>query len=277
MSIWQSIILGVVQGLTEFLPISSSGHLVLSQKLFGLQPNLPFIVLVHLGTLLAVIIYFFRDIVGLIWGFFSGIRKIFVEREHPRAVYYSNTLFKISCFLVLGSIFTGIVALIFKDFFEGLFSSIFSVGAFLILTGVFIVLAEWIGTGKRFSPQMNFVDAILIGLAQGLAVAPGLSRAGTTISASLALNLERKFAARFSFLMAIPAILGAGVFELKDLILLGTTKIGLVVLLSGFIASFVCGYLAITLFMNMISRMSIRVFAYYCFVVGAFTIALSLL
>ncbi len=277
MNIWQSTILGVVQGVTEFLPISSSGHLVLSQKLLGIQIDLPFIILVHLGTLLAVIIYFFKDIIGLISGFFSGIRKIFVDGEHPRTVYYSNTPFKISCFIVLGSIFTAIVALVFKDFFESLFSSIFSVGTFLILTGVFIVLSEWMGKGKRFSPQMNFVDAILIGLAQGLAVAPGLSRAGTTISASLALNLERKFAARFSFLMAIPAILGVGLVELKGLVALGTNGIGPINILAGIAASFVSGYLAIKVFMNLISRMSIRIFAYYCFLVGAIVIALSLL
>jgi undecaprenyl-diphosphatase len=277
MSIWQSIAIGVVQGLTEFLPVSSSGHLVITQKLMGIEPDLPFLVLVHIGTLVAVMAYFFKDILDLIKGFFSGIYKMFFEVEHPRAVFYSNTPFKLSCFIIIGSIFTAIVALSFKDLFESFFASTLAVGGFLILTGVLLVLAEWIGSGKRFSAQMNFIDAVIVGLAQGIAVAPGLSRAGATISAALSRNLERKFAARFSFLIAIPAILGAGLVEAKGLLSLGASASGLTNMLLGFIASVVSGYLAIKIFMSIISRMSLRIFAYYCFAAGSIVIAFSLL
>jgi len=271
MSAWHSIVLGIVQGLTEFLPVSSSGHLVIAQKIFGLEPDLGFIVLMHLGTLLAVLAYFRKDIIDLVRGFFSGLMTM--ADEHPRAVYHSNTSFKLSCFLVLGTASTAVIALLFKDIFEGFFSSSLWVGFFLLVTGCVLVLAELAGRGGRFPPQMNFLDSILIGAAQGLAIAPGLSRAGATISAALALNLERKFAARFSFLLAIPAILGAGLLEMRSF----SCSADLPVMMLGMISSFISGYLAIKFFMYVISRTSLRFFACYCFIVGALSITLSLL
>jgi len=277
MNIFQSIVLGIIQGLTEFLPVSSSGHLVVSQKLLGISPNLSFIVLVHLGTLLAVLLYFFKDILKISFGFLSGVKRIIFERERPRAIFYSNTDFKLSCYLLFGSLFTAAIAFAFKDIFESLFSSGLAVGVFWIITGVLILFAEIVGSGKRMPVQMNFIDSVIIGIFQGLAVAPGLSRAGTTISASLALGLERKFAARFSFLLAIPAILGAGVIKLKDLLDLGISGIGTLEILCGFVASVVSGYFAIKIFMNLIARKSIKIFAYYCFVLGAVVIIISLL
>lgn len=123
--------------------------------------------------------------------------------------------------LIVGTFFTGIIGITFKDYFESLFSSVRAVGGFLILTGIFILLGEWIGKGKRKLGDMNIWDAALIGLAQGCAIAPGLSRSGTTISASLARNLDRGLAARFSFLLAIPAILGAGLLQSKAIVRAG--------------------------------------------------------
>lgn len=246
------ILLGVIQGLTEFLPVSSSGHLVIFQTLFKVPYSIAFDVVVHLATALAVMVYFWRDVLELL----TSKRKML-------------------WLIGVGTIFTGVLGLTFKDFFEGLFSSVYAVGWFLILTGAIIILAEWIGKGRRKLEQMNIWDAALIGLAQGCAIAPGLSRSGATISASLARNLDRTLAARFSFLLSVPAILGAGLVESKAIFEAGTDGIGLWPLILGFIAAFFSGWIAIKIFMNIIQRTSIRFFAYYCFIVGIFVLIFS--
>ncbi|MGB9612988.1 MAG: undecaprenyl-diphosphate phosphatase [Candidatus Margulisiibacteriota bacterium] len=246
------ILLGIIQGLTEFLPVSSSGHLVIFQALLKIPFNLAFDTVVHLATALAVVIYFWREIVEL----FTVNRKML-------------------WLLIIGTFFTGIIGLTFKDYFESLFSSVPAVGGFLILTGVAILLGEWIGKGERKLEDMNIWDAVLIGLAQGAAIAPGLSRSGTTISASLARNLDRTVAAKFSFLLAIPAILGAGLVQSKAIITAGTNGIGIWPLMLGFTSAFISGWLAIKIFMNVIQRTSIRIFAYYCLALGSLIIILS--
>jgi len=245
------VLLGIIQGLTEFLPVSSSGHLVVFQALFDLPHSIAFDVVVHLATGLAVVVYFWRDILEIL---------------NPKSEIRTR---KLLLYLIVGTVFTGILGLSFKDFFEGLFSSVFAVGFFLILSGTVILLAEWIGKGRRKLEDMNIWDAVLIGLAQGCAIAPGLSRSGTTISASLARDLDRNLAARFSFLLSIPAILGAGLVQSKAILKAGTVGIGIWPLVLGFVAAFISGLLAIKIFMSMIQRTSLRGFAYYCFVVGA--------
>jgi len=248
------LLLGIIQGLTEFLPVSSSGHLVIFQSLFNLPHSIAFDVVVHLATGLAVIVYFWKDILDL---FTSKRRMLWL--------------------IIVGTFFTGILGIGFKDFFESLFGSVFAVGWFLLLTGLIIVLAEWIGKGNRRLGDMGIWDAVLIGLAQGCAIAPGLSRSGTTISASLARGLDRTLAARFSFLLSIPAILGAGLVQSKEIIKAGTIGIGPWPLVLGFIAAFISGWIAIKMFMNIIQRMSIRGFAYYCFAVGSLVLLFSIL
>lgn len=250
-------LLGIIQGLTEFLPVSSSGHLVIFQSLFKVPHSIAFDVVVHLATALAVIVYFWRDILKIL---------------NPKSEIRTR---KLLLYLIIGTVFTGIVGLTFKDFFESLFSSVSAVGWFLLLTGLIIVLAEWIGKGNRRLGDLGIWDAILIGLAQGCAIAPGLSRSGTTISASLARNLDRTLAARFSFLLSIPAILGAGLVQSKEIIKAGTAGIGLGPLILGFIAAFVSGWIAIKIFMNIIQRTSIKGFAYYCFAVGLLVLIYS--
>jgi undecaprenyl-diphosphatase len=247
------ILLGIIQGLTEFLPVSSSGHLVVFQALLKVPHSIAFDVVVHLATALAVVVYFWKDILEL----FTSKRRMLV-------------------LIAIGTVFTGGMGLGFKDFFEGLFSSVFAVGCFLLVSGLVIILAEWLGKGKRKLEEMNVWDAILIGLAQGCAIAPGLSRSGTTISASLARNLNRDLAARFSFLLSLPAILGAGVVESKAILEAGAAGIGLVPLLLGFAAAFISGWVAIKIFMLVIRRSSLRGFAYYCFAAGLLILLFSL-
>ncbi|HVN66810.1 MAG TPA: undecaprenyl-diphosphate phosphatase [Candidatus Sulfotelmatobacter sp.] len=245
------IILGVIQGLTEFLPVSSSGHLVIVQTLLQMKENIALDTVLHLATALALIIYFWRDLIGLL-----KARKLL-------------------WLLLVATVITGIIGLSFKDFFESLFSSVTAVGGFLVLTGVVILLGEWLGKGRRKIEDMNIWDAVLIGLAQGCAIAPGLSRSGTTISASLARDLDRTLAARFSFMLAIPAILGAGLVQSKAIIKAGELGIGVGPLAIGFIAALITGLLTIKLFMAIIQRISLRGFAYYCFAAGLLTVILS--
>lgn len=246
------VLLGIIQGLTEFLPVSSSGHLVIFQSLLGIPHSLAFDTIAHLATALAVLVFFRRDIMEL----FTAKRKML-------------------WLILLAGIFTAVLGLGFKDYFENLFSSVTAVGFFLLLTGVVIIAGEKLGKGQRDLGQMNVWDAVIIGLAQGLAIAPGLSRSGTTISAALGRNLNRDLAARFSFLLALPTILGAGIVQSKEIIKAGTVGIGFGPLLLGFVAAFISGWIAIKIFMEIIRRASLRGFAYYCFVVGILILILK--
>lgn len=240
------VLLGLVQGLTEFLPVSSSGHLVIAQRLLNVPHSIPFDVTVHLATLLAVILYFWRDII-----------KLF---RQPRFVGL----------LLLSTAITGVIGVAFSDQFEALFSSTRAVGIFLILTGIVLFAAESFPKGKKEIGQLNLWDAVLIGLAQSAAIAPGLSRSGTTVSAGLMRGLNRELAARFSFLLSIPAILGAGLFEVKKI----AAVPDLMPLILGGIAAFISGYLAIGIFMRIITRFDLRFFSYYCLAVGLIVLIL---
>jgi len=247
----QYILLGIIQGLTEFLPVSSSGHLVIFQSFLNIPNSLAFDTVVHLATALAVIAYFWKDILNL----------------------FAKDIKMLGLILVAG-IFTAVIGLSFKDYFEAMFSSLDSVGFFLVLTGTVIMLGEYLGKGQR--KTLNIWDAVIIGLAQGCAIAPGLSRSGTTISAALGRNLDRNLAARFSFLLAVPTILGAGLIQSRAIIKAGTLDSGYLPLLLGFVAAFLSGLIAIKIFMNIIQKTSLQIFAYYCFVVGALVLVASI-
>ncbi|MFC1559785.1 undecaprenyl-diphosphate phosphatase, partial [Candidatus Margulisiibacteriota bacterium] len=184
MSIFESILLGIVQGLTEFLPVSSSGHLVITSNILGLKPDLAFITVVHFATLLAVLVYFFKDIILLIQNFFGGLFGLILKKKSISETY-DNPYFKIATLIIVGTVPTVIIALSLKDWFESLFSSIFAVGCFLILTGIILLLSEKLSSPKKSEKDMNMLDSIVIGIFQGMAVAPGLSRSGLTVSASL--------------------------------------------------------------------------------------------
>jgi len=251
------MILGIVQGLTEFLPVSSSGHLVIASKLLGLPANVPFDIAVHFATLLAVCVFFARDILEMIKAFLFDRRL-------------DNQYFKLGLLVIVASIPTAIIGFSLKDIFESMFGSLLAVGCFLMITGILILAAEIYGKARKDVAKVTFLDSLIIGLAQGCAIAPGLSRSGTTISASLLLGLERKLALRFSFLLSIPAILGASIFKSKAI--LHNVSLPMI---AGFVAAAISGYLAIWLFMKMIEKKDIRIFAYYCFIVGTLTIIFS--
>lgn len=268
------LVLGLVQGLTEFLPVSSSGHLVIFTKLFGLETDLFFDALVHVATLLAVLIYFRKDILRLIAGFFIGLIEV-VQARSIRKVYDREIYFRLACLILVATFATGVIGVSFQDYFEGWFDSLSAVGYFLLLTGGLILLAEKIGTGAKKALQFTRMDALLIGAAQGMAIAPGFSRSGATISMALLRDIDRNLAARFSFILSIPAILGAALIQGKGLLEEGVGQVPIVSYVIGFIAAFVSGWFAIRIFMDLIRKASLKPFAYYCFAVGILVLVWS--
>lgn len=257
MNLAQSIILGIVQGLTEFLPVSSSGHLVIASKILGLRSDIGFDILLHLATLLAVCAYFASDIFEIIKSFF-GSRTL------------KDPYFKLGIYVIAGSIPTAIIGFSLKDIFESMFSSLPAVGSFLIISGIMIMLAGRFSVTRKGINRLSIIDSLIIGAAQGCAIAPGLSRSGTTVSTSLLLGLEPELAARFSFLLSIPAIIGSSIFKSKA-VFAGMSREEF----AGFIAAAIFGYLAIWLFVRLIERKRIKGFAYYCFAAGILSLILG--
>jgi undecaprenyl-diphosphatase len=271
MDIIQAIILGVVQGLTEFLPVSSSAHLVFMTDILGLPQNVAFDTLLHLGTLVAVVAYFWKDLVKIISSFISSLVDIF--RGRFKKGLEEEPFKKLSWLIIVGTIPAGIMGILLQKQFEALFTSIFYVGIFLIITGLLLWGAERVKPGEKDIKDISFKNALVIGVAQGIAIAPGISRSGATISAGLFSGLNRELAARFSFLLSIPAILGAALVQAKDITSFDT---GTAVLIAGFVSALIFGYLAIKLLLKIIKERTLMVFAYYCWIVGLAAIIISL-
>jgi undecaprenyl-diphosphatase len=261
MSLFQAIFLGVIQGLTEFLPISSSGHLVFFQSLFGLnEPPIFFDVMLHLGTLLAVVIYFRTDI----WKIIEAIGSVLKEKEGNREGL------RLILWIILASIPTGFMGIFLKDWFESFFSKPKLVGGMLLITGLLLWLTRWAKKeGKRLG-GMRWFDAFLIGIAQGVAIIPGISRSGATISTGLFCGLDRELSGKFSFLLSIPAILGATLLEYKKI----DTASGVESTLIGTAVAFGVGILALALLMKIIKAGKIFNFSYYCCGMGILMIIL---
>jgi len=270
------IIIGIVQGLTEFLPVSSSAHLVFVHQLTGLPPNLALDTVLHIGSLVAVIVYFWKDVVQLIKSFFSSLMDI--PRHQFKKGIREDKFKKLTWFIIIGTIPAGLAGYFFKDFFEGLFSDITAVGFFLIITAFLLWGSERVSKrtqNKTSLKGMTVKNSLLIGIAQACAIAPGISRSGATISTGLFLGLERELAARYSFLLSIPAILGAALVQLKDISVGLDVNTGAFV--AGFIAAAISGYLAIKIMLKLIKERSLMIFAYYCWIVGAFVLIWALI
>ena len=273
MDIIQAIILGIVQGLTEFLPVSSSAHLVLVPQLIGVTyasdaQAVAFDTLLHLGTLVAVIAYFWRDIISIIMGLVSSILDIF--KGNFKTGLKEDSSKKLAWLLVIGTIPAALAGILFHKQFDALFSNVVAVGFFLIITGILLWTAERVKTGHKEVKDITLKNALVIGIFQAFAIAPGISRSGATISAGLFLGVERELAARYSFLLAIPAIAGAAAVQFKDI------GVGLeantAALVAGFLSAVIVGFLAIGLLLKIIRERTLRVFAYYCWIVGALTL-----
>ncbi len=279
MSLFEAILLGILQGLTEFLPISSSGHLVLAQQLLGLKETLLFFdVMLHVGTLAAVLVAYRQAIGRLVVGGLSSLGEIRFYKNPMRGINESVEL-RFIWLILLGSIPTGIIAVLFKEQLESFFGEVKLVSIMLIVTGIILQLprlrkqdADSLGTDLD---KIKWWHASLVGIAQGCAITPGISRSGSTISLALFLGIPAKTAAEYSFLLSIPAILGAVVLKIKDI---GDTAIPLYILAVGMFASFLVGYIALRLLLVMLNRGKFSVFTYYCIALGlvAFLVSLNI-
>lgn len=251
MSIFQGFILGLVQGLTEFLPISSSGHLVLFQKLFGLsQGVLTFDMAVHFATLFSVVWIFRKDVIGMIRRPFS----------------------RLTLLVIVGTIPAGLVGVLFKSTIEKIFESGVTLGIEFIFTGVVLWLAENIRSKNKMVENTTYFDAAVVGTAQAIAILPAVSRSGLTLAGALMRGMNREFALKFSFLLSIIPIFGGAVLDLKDVIKPepgAAVAVEIWPLLVGMLVAAVSGYLAIKFMLKVFSKASLKVFSYYVFVLGA--------
>lgn len=267
MTLLQAIVLGIVQGITEFLPISSSAHLVLTPFFLGWdipsEQIFPFDVLVQVGTLMAVFAYFWKDIFRIVAAVLRGLwqRKPFAE---PQARLGWN--------IAAASVPAGIFGLLLKNQVEQAFHSTVATALFLFVTAALLLLAEALGNRQKSIDGLRWKDALWIGLAQALAIFPGVSRSGATIAGGMTRNLSRGDAGRFSFLMSIPVMLAAGLLSLLDLpanLLHGGYPW---MLLAGFLTAAAVGYLSIGWLLRFLEHHSLKVFAYYCIAIGLITL-----
>jgi len=268
---FQALVLGIVQGATEYLPISSSGHLVIAQHLFGVEESaLFFDIVLHLGTLVAVIWYYRKDLLTLVSETLEGLRSLASGHSWKEALR-SYPGFRFALLIVVGTVPTAVIGLTFEDTFERLFGSVRFVGLMLILTGTVLLLTRLGRGGGRDAAEMRWLDALIIGVVQGLAITPGISRSGITIAAALLLGIERETAARYSFLLSIPSILGALVHRMGG----ADDGVGTTALVVGFGAAALTGYFCLALLVRLVKKGRLSWFAPYCFALGLLALVLG--
>jgi len=268
----EAVILGIVQGLTEPLPVSSSAHLVIIPALIPgfQQPTVAFDVLLHLGTLVAVVFFLRREIGALLASLFPEKRRTAGTRRIDGSERAANR--RMVLWIVIATFLTGIIGILFKDRIERLFESVETTACMLFITGILLFLSDRVKTNERRKEEMNLTDGIVLGLVQASALIPGISRSGSTISVGIFRGLERETSARFSFLLSVPAIGGAVILKAADLIRLPTGD--LPSLGVGFLAAAITGFLSLKLLFAMINKTGLAPFAYYCWFVGTATLIL---
>ena len=276
MTTFQAIILGLIQGLAEFLPISSSGHLALAQHFFGINSDsvLIFAVLLHVGTLISVFIVYWKDILGLIYEFFGT----FADLVKTKRFDVNKNATRRMCWLIItATVPTAVIGFLFDEKFEKLYSNVLAIGICLVITGCILFAAEKWGKNLYGIKNTKFKHAITVGILQGCAIAPGISRSGSTIVGGLACGLKREWAVRFAFLVSIPPILGSVILELPDALAAGTVDSSLTVpILAGVIVSAVSGLIAIKGMIRLVSGKKLTYFSYYTWILGISVIVYSL-
>lgn len=270
MDILDALILGIVQGLTEFIPISSSGHLVITPKLLQIdKPPLVFDIFLHFGTLLSLILVYWKELLKLLTACNKIISDIFLRKGFKKGIQ-EDVYKRLAFLLILTSIPTGLAGVLFKDYVEIMFQNVVCVGFFLLGTGFILSLGQRKLGGKKDILDVTIMDALFIGLAQGLSIAPGISRSGITIVAGLWRGLNKELAANYAFLASVPVILAATILESKELF--GDAVIGLHLLLIGVLSAFISGYLAIKILLKIVKRAKLNIFVWYCWILGLIVI-----
>ena len=275
MSLLNALILGLIQGVAEFLPISSSGHLSIAQNLLGLKvagsDDIFFDVLLHLGTLAAVFAAYWGDIREMILEFFRAVGDI-RRGGMPRNIPPARRLILL---IIIGTLPLFLVLPV-RELVEGLYSNTYFVGGALLVTGALLFVCDRVRRGRKSERSTTVLDVLIIGAGQAVATCPGISRSGMTICAGCFRGLERKFAVRFAFLLSIPAVLGANILKIKDVVEAGGIDVKLLpAYILGVAAAAVSGYLSICLVRLVANKGRFGAFAYYCLAAGAVTIALS--
>ena len=276
MTFLSSFLLGLVQGIAEFLPISSSGHLAIAQNLLGMSDagTVPefFDVLLHLGTLVAVFVAYWADIKDMVLEFFRGAGDL-IHHSTPNPVPPARRLILL---IILGTL-PLFVVLPVKDAVQSLSNSMVFIGAALIVTGVLLFVSDRVKKGRKNERTATWLDVLIVGLGQAIATMPSISRSGMTITTGCFVGFERKFAVRFSFLLSIPAVLGANILSLADAAKAGINWAEVPVYLVGVVTAAVVGYLCIRLLRFIADRGKFGAFAYYCWAVGVLTLVLNVI
>lgn len=285
MSFLEAILMGVIQGLTEFLPVSSSGHLALFKILFDVNTDtgMLFDILLHLGTLIAIFVVFYKDIFrmikegfAIIGDFFRNVvifcGNVFQKKDDPYYRLIDNSYRKFVMLVIVSTIPTGIIGYVAADVVEAASEILIVPGCFLVLTSVLLFISDRIGSGMKTPKNVTYSNAFFIGICQGLATMPGLSRSGTTIAVCLFSNFNRKFAVKYSFIMSIPAVLGAVVLKLTELSDLSVSSSDWACYLAGILCSAVVGYICIKTMLVVVKRKKFTIFAVYCLAVGLVSI-----
>jgi undecaprenyl-diphosphatase len=267
MNFFHAFLLGFIQGLTEFIPVSSTAHLLIGQNLLGIPSSdamFSFLVIVQLGTIVSLVVYFWKDLLRLVRAFFA---RPFSTLEN-----------KLGWYIIIATIPALLAGYLLKTAVETLFKTpLLEAAIRLLITAALLVLAEWFEKHSRGLEKMTWLDALLIGFAQVIAIFPGASRSGTTISAGMALGLERKSAARFAFLMSIPVMLAAGGYQLLDVIKMPNLSNFLVPLAVGFVIAAIVGWFAVKWLLGYLHRHSLFIFAAYCAIVGSTCLVFALI
>lgn len=275
MSWLSAVVLGLVQGIAEFLPISSSGHLAIAEHLLNMQgaSEVPpfYDVLLHLGTLVAVFVAYWGEIRDMIVEFFAGIGDL-IHHTTPKTVPPARRMVLL---VIVGTL--PLFAMVpVRRFFEGLGDNMYFIGGALLFTGVLLFLSDRVRRGRKTETSARLSDALIVGLGQAVALCPGVSRSGMTITMGCFVGFERRFAVRFSFILSIPAILGANILSLKDALDAGVDWSALPVYLAGVAVAAVTGYACIRLLRMIADRGCFGAFAYYCWAVGALVLILTI-
>lgn len=291
MKFLQAILMGIIQGLTEFIPVSSSGHLALIKSIFGFETEtgVLFDVLLHVATIVAICFMFYKDLLRLIIEFCGIVKDLFInisifsktitgksDKENYLKII-DNPYRRFVVLLIVSTIPTGILGILLKDVVNFATGNLLIVGICLISTGLILIMSDYLpNKGKRLK-DVNYGDAFSVGVAQGIATLPGLSRSGVTIAASLLCGFDRKFASKYSFIMSIPAILGALVIELGDISEQAVTGGDVACYIVGMIIAAIVGIVALKLIINLINRKMMKYFSFYCIGIGFISIIVYIL
>ena len=285
MSLLQAIIMGIIQGATEFLPVSSSGHLALFKILFHVNTDtgLMFDVMLHLGTLIAIFAVYYKDIIRMVVEAFKIIRDVFInivrffrnkfgkeENEYLKIV--TNGYRKFVLLVIVSTIPTGIIGLVASDFVEMASEILLIPGICLIITSILLFISDRIQGGTKGPKNVSYTNGFIIGICQGIATLPGLSRSGTTIAACLISGFDRRFAVKYSFIMSIPAVLGAAILELKDFSTAALSGTEILYYVIGMAVAAIVGYICIKTMLVIVRNKKFTIFSIYCLIIGALSI-----